>query len=495
VLSRFSGALVLALVLGVAASFTGPAAAARPLVTGIFAESSAASFVETHSRIRLAGSSVVRITAFWPDIAPPAPPPGFDPADPGAPGYRWETLDGQVAAAATQGLAPILVIVQTPEWARAPGTPASVWAWPDPGQLASFFTAAGRRYNGTFVPPGHTAPLPAVRRWEIWNEPNLAIFFRPQYGPGGESVAPAHYREMLNASAAALHGVSPGNVVVAGATSPFGGAGDHTPKAFLRRVLCVGGSPLRSVCPDRAEFDAWSHHPYTQGGPTHHAFGAENVSIGDLPELRRLLTLAQKLGKVQSPGPVGFWVTEFSWDTSPPDPRGVRSTIHARWTAEALYRMWHSGVSLVSWWLVRDKPWQSSPFQSGFYFCGAPTTADDDLCAVPSSRDVRKRSFQAFRFPFVAFRRPAGVYTWGRTPFGTPGRVIVEQKAGARWRRLGAVRTDRFGIFQRTWWKAARTGSLRARLAGGERSLAFSLRPVPDRFIELTFGCGGGLPC
>ena len=30
-------------------------------------------------------------------------------------------------------------------------------------------------------------------------------------------------------------------------------------------------------------------HPYTSGGPTHQAFGADNIQIGDLDKLTRLL--------------------------------------------------------------------------------------------------------------------------------------------------------------------------------------------------------------
>ena len=49
-------------------------------------------------------------------------------------------------------------------------------------------------------------------------------------------------------------------------------------------------------------------------------------------------------------------MTEFSWDSNPPDPKGVPAVLEGRWVAEALYRMWSAGVSLVTWFTLRDQP-------------------------------------------------------------------------------------------------------------------------------------------
>ena len=50
--------------------------------------------------------------------------------------------------------------------------------------------------------------------------------------------------------------------------------------------------------------DIWSHNPYTSGAPTHQAFGADNVSINELPKMRSLLQAAEAAHHTTSSGPV-----------------------------------------------------------------------------------------------------------------------------------------------------------------------------------------------
>ena len=74
---------------------------------------------------------------------------------------------------------------------------------------------------------------------------------------------------------------------------------------------------------------------------------ATAISLGDMPQMQRLLKAAIAAGRIASARPGAFWVTEFGWDTAPADPKGVPLALHARWVSEALYRMWNAGVSLV----------------------------------------------------------------------------------------------------------------------------------------------------
>jgi hypothetical protein len=159
--------------------------------------------------------------------------------------------------------------------------------------------------------------------------------------------------------------------------------------------------------------------------------------------------------------------------------------------------MWANGVSLVTWWLLRDRPFPASHFQSGLFFCGAASLADEASCADgPVSGDVRKRSFRAFRFPFVALPRGGKVFVWGRTPSGAPGRVVIEARLGRRWRRLVTVRADAGGIFSRRVAGSVAGRAVRARLAGKkDASLPFRATRTRDVALGHPFGCGGGLPC
>lgn len=483
--SRMARALTGALVAALAFA-AGTASAARPLVTAIH-EPQVSFLGSEHplffDRIAQTGSTAVRIWLEWRAAAPTMP---ANPGDPNDPAYLWAVPDRDVAAARARGLRVIFTFYEAPSWAERgqEGRPGS--RDPDPVQLGLFARAAAARYQGQ------------VFDWEVWNEPNLSYYFAPQYDAAGRSLAPNRYRALVNSVAGAVRSVDPRNRVAAGATAPFGHAGrDHAPLDFMRKVLCMTRrNTATTSCPARTSLEAWSHHPYTDGGPKVQALGPDNVSIGDLPEIRRLLQAARRAGRIASSRAPAFWVTEFSWDTNGPDSRGVPHPRHARWTAEALYRMHQSGVTLVTWWLLRDRPWPANLNQSGLYFCGQRGLEDEETCWPSASGDAVKRSLTAFRFPFVAFSRPAGVLIWGRTPGSVRAVVRIERRTPQGWRRVARLRTDRFGIFSRRLSISARRGYFRARLGAGEVSLPFSLRgPRGRRLGGLVFGCGGGVPC
>jgi hypothetical protein len=199
--------------------------------------------------------------------------------------------------------------------------------------------------------------------------------------------------------------------------------------------------------------------------------------------MERLLKAAVKKGRVISSRPVAFWVSEFGWDTNPPDPHGVPLRLHARWVSEALFRMWRAGVSVVTWFLLRDGTGDGARFQDGLYF-HCRSNPSDIACDRP------KPSLAAFRFPFVAFRNGGRLLVWGRTPGGVPGTVAVERRRRGRWVRLTTERTDRYGIFSaRPRVRADDAGSLRARiLRGSSKSVPFSLKRPADFPISPPVG-------
>jgi len=55
--------------------------------------------------------------------------------------------------------------------------------------------------------------------------------------------------------------------------------------------------------------------------------------------------------------------------------------------------------------------------------------------------------------------------------------------SGGKWKRLGNVTTNRFGMFERTF-RARPTGRVRARLGSEDATLPFSPQIVPDRFFN-----------
>ena len=424
-------------------------------------------------RVAESGARYVRLTLNWRAVAPIVRPPGFDETNPAEPAYRWASFDREVTLAVANGLAPVVGVLWAPNWAEArseEGPPGG--RRPNAAALGRFMRSAAARYGGSF------GSLPRVRYWQVWNEPNLSTFLAPQL-VGRRPFAPAHYGTMVNEVAAAVKAVHGDNLVVAGGTAPFR---DRTPSVydvnpqwgpltFMRELFCLSRL-LEPTCRTSVRFDVWAHHPYTSGGPTRHATNRDDVSIGDLPELKAVLDAARRAGHIASPRAPALWVTEFSWDSSPPDPRGVPSALQTRWVAEGLYRMWKHGVSLVTWFLVRDLPMRSSFFQSGLWYRGSTVELDKP-----------KPALRAFRFPFVGFSEKRGVYVWGRTPGGNAGQVLVEQSFNGGWKRLGILRTNGHGLFQYRF-RTGRRGWVRARVVGtGDRAVPFSLKRVPDRYF------------
>jgi hypothetical protein len=246
---------------------------------------------------------------------------------------------------------------------------------------------------------------------------------------------------------------------------------------------------LLEVTASRVEFDIWSTHPYTSGNAFHKSFSADGVSMGDLPAVRAILDQASREGRIVSDGPVGFWVDEFGWDSSPPDPRGVPKDLLVRWTAEAVYQAWRSGVSALLWFQLRDDLPSQTIWQGGLY----------TACDLGVGCDQPKPHLLAFRFPFVAYREPprqvkrsrrtvpGKVLVWGRTPGGYPSTVVIEQQRHGQWVKLVKVKTDGDGIIHRRV-RTSRNGALRARTSRKDVAVPFSLTVPPDRPGTTPFG-------
>ena len=475
---RFASGVVLAICCCLAASAAG-AAAAHPLVTGISdPETTDIAKPLVYNRIHGAGARFVRLTFLWQNIAPATEPiQPWDPTDPGDFNYDWSLPDREVRQAVAAGLTPLVQVYSAPSWAQRchVETVANAPCDPDPRATADFAQALARRYSGSF------RGLPKARYFELFNEPNLPIYFNPQYR-SGKPVSPELYRTLLNAFSAAVKAVDRKNLVVGPDMAPLGGPNAIPPMDFMRRMLCMTGrgNPHPSPgCSDRTRFDVAAVNPYTSGGPTHHANDPDDVSLGDLPEIRRLLGAAERSGHIRSAvHPIPLWITEFSWDSSPPDPGGLPWWLHARWAAEAIYRAWKAGVSAFFWNKLRDQNPGYGPgnfAQGGLYLLG-PSLA----------KDRPKRVLRAFRFPFVAFSTGSGIRVWGRTPYSRGGRVVIAAREGDRWRKIEVLRADRFGIFGRviqTPDGRSHRGLVRASYAGGS-SVPFSLRYVPDIYVK-----------
>lgn len=154
---------------------------------------------------------------------------------------RWGNLDEFIALAAAHGLKVMPTVLYTPSWDASPhpfrySNPRQV------GPYANFLTDLVRRYgpHGTFWKT--TSPAVPIRAWQIWNEPNINVYWTKQ--PFQKS-----YAQLLGASHTAIKRLDPGaQVVLAGLPNQ-----SWTQLAKLYQVR--GAKKL---------FDAVALHPYTK---------------------------------------------------------------------------------------------------------------------------------------------------------------------------------------------------------------------------------------
>lgn len=196
--------------------------------------------------------------------------------------YNWSTSDRVIGAARARGLRVLALIGYTPILQGGgllrTAPPANV------SDFAVFAQRAVQRYGGQ------------VNNWEIWNEPNLPIFF------GGIPNKSAVYSRLLTATYAAIKQVQPNSTVIAAGLSPM--QGSDSPVAFVNDLYRFGA---------RGSFDALALHPYVFPG----GIGANpNGAWTDVGAVR---TLMVRNGDARKK----IWFTEFGAPTNGPQNGGT----------------------------------------------------------------------------------------------------------------------------------------------------------------------------
>lgn len=416
-------------------------------------------------------------TLVWSQVEPTAPAGGTNPTSPAGAQFDWAPTDALVRRLAAGGIAPVLLVSFAPGWAEGKGGPAAfenAGAWePNPTALGQFAQALARRYSGSYPDPlHHGRHLPRVRYFQAWGEANFSYYLAPQWtksGGGWVPTGPSLYRNMLNAFYKGVKAVHSNNTVITSGFGPYGdpaggctnqvsGNGCRMPPAmFTRDLLCLNGEQLTpEACPDPAHFDALAIDPYEVGSPTTHAVNRDDVSAPDLGKLTRPLNKALRLGRALPHGHKQLWVTEFSYDSRPPNPTAVSLATQARWLEESFYIFWRQGVDAAFWFLVRDNAGHNYnvSYYSGVYFYNGK----------------KKPSFEAYRFPFVVMPSGGTATVWGISP--RTGTVSVEHQVGSTWTTLFTIRDSAGGVFTRSV-PLGLGGNFRAQV-GGETSLVWT---------------------
>lgn len=201
--------------------------------------------------------------------------------------YYLSGLEAAIDEIRAAGMRVYLVVLVTPEWANPAGPNFPPLRMRD---LGGFVGYAVRRFSSR------------VKHWEIWNEPDWHVFWKP-------APDAAAFAEMLREAYVRGKAADPQAVFISG-----GLAGNNV--EFLQQMYARGAGQY---------FDAVGVHPYVfQRSPdlvhpnTRHSFHG-------LGELRRVMVANKDSGKP-------IWITEMSWPT------------HRR--AEGAIGDWAEGVGL-----------------------------------------------------------------------------------------------------------------------------------------------------
>ena len=243
-------------------------------------------------------AKVTRVDILWQLVAPTPP---SDPGNPNDKAYDWSRLDAIFSGLAAANITPIVSTYATPDWAvdgtNAPH-PKTLYnpSAPTTAAFGAFMKAVATRYSGSFTPAGASAPLPRVRHWEIWNEPNLKGFF--QFN-GRSSLA--KYKGLVKAGYANIKAANTNSIVIGG----VGGPSSSSTKGNVGAKVWMNGL----VNDKRVKFDAYSQHIYPSRGPrfTSAHYAKAFPTWASLPEI--LATLDRK-----KPG-MKLYITEAGYTT------------------------------------------------------------------------------------------------------------------------------------------------------------------------------------
>ena len=240
----------------------------------------------------------------------------------------WSVTDAVVDELAGAGIEPLFVVMGSPSWAN--GVPPSV----DLHQLyvptrgAAF--ARWLRLLGSFAHDAALRYRGKVKRWEIWNEPNLSTFWRPQPNP-------TQYRETYRTIRNAIVTAEPDAKVAIGGLAVLRvawGNGNVAGLEFLDDLLRRGTAPSFVAI-----------HTYTTPP---HSPAADVAGQNNFSDVGRVHALLRNYGVRAS-----IWVTEWGWSS-----RSLGTDRQAAYVAQSLkiLRDRYPFVTVATYFIDHDRP-------------------------------------------------------------------------------------------------------------------------------------------
>jgi polysaccharide biosynthesis protein PslG len=240
--------------------------------------------------------------------------------------WSWTVGDRLMRNASLAGLNILGIFAYSSNWG-ADG-PTIYHPPKDPAAYANFCRKVVERYGpgGTFWqenPSLEPRPLTAV---EIWNEPWLHQFWRP-------NPEPARYLELLRAASTAIKAAQP-TVKVLASADIFQMRTDTSESRDWFRLLLEADAALF-----RDSVDALSVHAYSQSR------GPLDTTTAQRWRYDRFLLTRDLAAAHGASKPI--WITEFGWTTEQGNGDAVGEALQAQYTQQALdlaLRQWSSVV-------------------------------------------------------------------------------------------------------------------------------------------------------
>lgn len=378
------------------------------------------------------GADVVKVNLYWDGVAPGGrkKPAGFNGSDPS--GYTWDFYVAIDQAIRNRGMRPYFSLGgRAPAWATKRRGRRGTYR-PSAKEFRLFAQAAGSQF-------------PSVDIWSIWNEANLYSWLSPQRVKR-VPVSPGIYRGLYLAGHRGLEAGGHGDdTILFGELMPRGGTDSRKvrPLEFLREMVCLdrnyrqyrGSAARKRGCRrvGRIPTSGLAYHPYTLANGPDVNEGADEAAIGQLPRVRRTLDALARRGKL--PRRLPIWITEFGYQTRPPDPNATRLR-----RAPAL-------MDLSEWIAFRDRRVASySQYQ----------LRDDDFWQSGlrfADGDAKPGVYAAFSLP--VFVRSLGgnaveVFGGGRGASGAAAQVESKPPGGS-YRSLGSAAVNSSGYFRQVF--------------------------------------------
>jgi polysaccharide biosynthesis protein PslG len=233
--------------------------------------------------------------------------------------FSWTRLDHVVSSARAAGMTVDLIVDGCPRWAALANP--RVESSPQPASSAQYATWAAdvaKRY----APEG-------VNMFEIWNEPNIALFWQPKPDPSA-------YTADLVAAYSAIKAVDPSAFVISGGLAPTV-TKNHNISAidFLKAMYADGA---------KGSFDAFGYHAYSFPElPDSNESGWSQMARTS-PSLRSVMI---RNGDGNKP----IWVTEFGAPSGGPGGVGeaAQATALAQAVADVKATPWIGALYVYTW--------------------------------------------------------------------------------------------------------------------------------------------------